>query len=450
MSAWPVLRESRTVSAGRNSGIVIHCGMKDTILSNIPVSVVFCYERAVDIDRLAEGLAMALDHIPSFGGRIRDTGGSLSIVCDDSGITMSTYTLDDTLPEVIGRFAVASSDFVDHANTPEINKGALPLLNVRVTELSDGGMVLGCSWHHTVGDMASFMLLMQAWSAFVEGTTPPEIELLTDPDVQLDAVLPPEDTERHRGFRLPDETEAAELDQAIMSALRANRVVQVYFTDAEVARMKDEVSAAAGRWLSTNDVLCGHLQSTIHALDEDVEARAMTLPVNVRKHIGLPDGVIGNLTSEIYLVNAPKGSADVIAADIRDAVNDFVGSQLNIRTDWAFIESIGRSRIRDCVPIGFNPMRKSFAVTNWSKFGVYDVAFDGVTPALFSPVTNLALPWVAWLVEGFGGRGTLFMIALPAKLATKLRGADGRAALHVYRDPDEELPELAQGIRKLA
>lgn len=445
-----MLRESRTVKAGRQSGTVIHCGMKDTVLSDVPVSVVFCYQRGVDIDRLADGLARALDHIPSFGGRIRDDGDTMTIACDDSGVAMSVYDFDDTLPEVIGRLTVASSDFVDHVDAPAATKGELPLLTVRVTALADGAMVLGCSWHHTVGDMASFMLLMQAWSAFVDGTTPPEVRLLTDPDAELDTVVPPEDSERHRGFRLPDETEAAQLNQALVSALRANRVVQAYFTDAEIARMKAEISAAAGRRLSTNDVLCGHIQSTIRALDEDVEARPMALPVNVRKHIGLPDSIVGNLTSEIYLTLAGKSPADVIAVDIREAVNDFVGSQLNIRTDWAFIESLGRAKARDCVPTGFNPMNKSFAITNWSRFGVYDITFDGMTPAVFSPVTNLALPWVAWLVEGFGGDGMLFMIALPAKLASKLRGADGRAALHAYREPDEELPALAMAVRKLA
>jgi hypothetical protein len=63
---------------------------------------------------------------------------------------------------------MASSDFVDHVAAPAARAGGLPLLTVRVTRLSDGGMVLGCSWHHAVGDMHSFMLLMRAWSAFVE------------------------------------------------------------------------------------------------------------------------------------------------------------------------------------------------------------------------------------------------------------------------------------------
>lgn len=449
MSAWPELRDSRMVRAGRVPGTVIRCGLTDILIADVPVSVVFCYEHAVDTDRLAAGLARALDHIPVFAGRIREDGDTMEIVCDDGGVAMTTYDVDDTLGEVIGRFGVASSDFVDHVDAPGTRLGELPLLTVRVTRLSDGGMVVGCSWQHAVGDMHSFMLLMRAWSAFVEGTEPPAAMIVDDPDTYLDGVLPAEDSGQP-GVRLPDAEEAAELTAQLAAALRANRVVQSYFTDAELTRMKTEITAAAGRRLSTNDVICGHLLSTIRVLDDDAEARAMAMPVNIRKHLNLPDAAVGNLVNEIYVSCAPKSTAEAIAADIRTAVNDFGGAKMSIRANRRLAESIGRSRLRDCFPIGFNPAQKTFAVTNWSRFGVYDVVFDGQAPALFSPVTNLALPWVAWLVEGFGGAGILFVVALPARLANRLRGADGRAALHRYRDPDEELPALAKAVRKLA
>jgi hypothetical protein len=449
VSAWPELRDSRTVTAGHAPGTVIHCGLMDVVMAELPVSVVFCYERAVDIDRLAEGLSRALGHIPVFAGRIRPVEGGLEIVCDDSGISMTTYDFDDTLAEVIGRFGMASSDFVDHVQAPAACKGELPLCTVRVTRLSDGGMVVGCSWHHAVGDMHSFMLLMRAWSAFVEGMPPPAAELITDPDTYLDAALPAADCGQP-GLRLPDEDEAAALMREITSALRANRVVQAFFTDAEIARMKAEITLAAGRRLSTNDVLCGHVLSTLRALDEDFEARSMAMPVNVRGRLDLPDSAVGNLVNEIYLTCAPKSTAEAIAIDVRAGVNSFLDDHLSIRANRAFLESIGPDRLRECFPLGFNPMRKTFAVTNWSRFGVYDIVFDGQAPALFSPVTNLALPWVGWFVEGFGGTGVLFVAALPARLANRVRGADGRAALHVYRDVDEELPPLAQAVRKLA
>lgn len=449
VSAWPELRDSRMVRAGHASGTVIHCGLMDVLMAELPVSVVFCYERAVDVDRLADGLARALAHIPVFGGRIRPVEGGLEIVCDDSGVSMTTYDVDDTLAEVIGRFGMASNDFVDHVQAPAACQGGLPLCTVRVTRLSEGGMVVGCSWHHAVGDMHSFMLLMRAWSAFVEGMPPPAAELITDPDTYLDAALPAEDCGQP-GLRLPPEDEAAALMKEITSALRANRVVQAYFTDAEIARMKTDIAALAGQRLSTNDVLCGHVLSTLRVLDEDFEARAMAMPVNVRGRLGLPDSAVGNLVNEIYLTCAPKSTAESIAIEVRAAVNNFTDDHLSIRANRAFIESIGMDRIRECFPIGFNPMVKTFAVTNWSRFGVYDVVFDGQGPALFSPVTNLALPWVGWLVEGFGGTGMLFVVALPARLANRLRGPEGRAALHIYRKPDEELPALAQAVRKLA
>lgn len=449
MSAWPELRDSRTVRAGRVTGTVITCGVMDTVMAELPVSVVFCYQRAVDVESLAAGLARALDHIPVFAGRIRPVGDALEIVCDDSGAELTVYEVDDTLGEVIGRFGVASSDFVNHVEAQAACQGGLPLFRVRVTLLSDGGMVVGCSWHHAVGDMHSYMLLMKAWSAFVAGIEPPAAELITDPDTFLDSVLPEADSGRP-GLRLPDEEEAAALMKEITSALRANRIVQAYFTDAEVARMKAEITAAAGRRLSTNDVLCGHVLNTIRMVDEDPEARAVGMPVNIRKHLGLSDAMIGNLANEIYLTCAPKSTADAIAVDVRNAVNNFRTEHLSIRSNGRFLATIGRARLRDSFPIAFNPMQKSFAVTNWCKFGVYDIRFGGEAPALFSPVTNLALPWVAWFVEGFGGRGVLFVVALPAKLANKVRGEQGRAMLHVYRDPDEELPPLALSVRKLA
>jgi hypothetical protein len=158
---------------------------------------------------------------------------------------------------------------------------------------------------------------------------------------------------------------------------------------------------------------------------------------------------LGNLVNEAFLSCAPKSTADRLAVDIRAAVNAYGPTSLNIRTNRALLASVGRAHLRECIPIGFDPAQRTFTVTNWSRFGVYDVVFDGQAPTFFSPATNLALPWVSWLVEGFHNSGYLFMVALPAKLANRLRSAEGRAALHAYRDPEEELPELVRSIKKM-
>jgi hypothetical protein len=319
---------------------------------------------------------------------------------------------------------------------------------VQLSRLAGGAAALGCSWHHAVGDMHSFMLLMRAWSAFVEGTPPPEVSIVEDPDAYLDKMLPPEDSGRP-AFRRPDAAEAAGLRREIEGALRLNRPVQIYFTAAEVDRMRQDFTAAAGRRLSTNDILCGHLASTVRGLDGDTADRRLTLPVNIRGRFDIPGTIVGNLLGELHLPCAGGAAPATIAADLRAAVEDFPRTQLGFRASWAFLEAIGRSRFDECFPAAFDPLTRSFMVTNWARFGVYDIAFGGHRPAFFSPTTALPLPWMCWVVEGFDGEGHLATVILPAALSTRLRGPAGTAALHRFREPGDALPALAGTVRKL-
>ena len=448
MTAWPQLRESRTVRAGRADGTVVRCGLMDTMLADLSVSVVYFFEQTLDEERLTAGLALALGRLPAFAGRLRTVDHRLEIVCDDSGVPVESYDVDETLPEAMGRVALASAQLVRPVDASGARAGGLPLLTVRVTRLADGGTALGCSWHHAVGDVQTFMLLMRTWSAAVEGLELPAARLVEDQDAYLDKVLPAEDCGRP-GFRLPGPEEAALLGREVANAARANRTVQVYFGDAEIERMRLAFSAEAGRRLSSNDALCAHVVSTVRELDDDREVRELTMPVNVRRPLGLPAALLGNLLSEIHLPCVPQDGPAALAVTIRTAVEDFTASHLNLRANLGFLEAIGRDRFAECVPLGFDPARRRFTFSNWSRFGAYTVSFAGARPVFFSPAANLPLPWVSWGVEGFDGTGFLFTVVLPARLAGRLRGADGRAALHRFRDPGDVLPPLAEAVRKV-
>lgn len=445
----PRLADARTVRAGQPSDLVVECGLLDVSLADLPTSVVFFYPHRLDVDRLADGLAVALARLPVFGGRLRTDGERLLIVCDDSGVPLDTYQVDEDLPAAITRMTLPESGFVDHVQAAQARRADLPLLTVRVSRLSDGGTAIGCSWHHAVGDMQSFLLLMHTWSAACRGLPPPEVALVADRDRQLLAVLPERDAGRP-SFRVPDAEQAELIRQEVAQAVRANRSVQIYFTENEISRLRDGLGERTGRQLSANDAVCGHLLSTIWQLAGSDRDYRLVMPVNVRRHLDLPTGLVGNLFSEIYLGFPADASAEHIAAAIRTAVDDFVRSHLSLRANHDYLAGIGRSRLAECVPIGLDPEHFTFTISNWSRFGVYDVEFDGRRPAFFSPAANLQLARVSWLVEGFDNTGLLCTISLPARLAAKVRGADGRAALHRYRRPDEELPELATAIRKLA
>jgi len=72
VSAWPELRETRTVRAGRSSGKIVKCGLMDTMLADIPVSVVFVYATAPTRTGWPR-LARALGPAAVFAGRLRET-----------------------------------------------------------------------------------------------------------------------------------------------------------------------------------------------------------------------------------------------------------------------------------------------------------------------------------------------------------------------------------------
>jgi hypothetical protein len=432
----------------RAPGTVIACALTDVMMADLAVSVVFFYDRALDSGALEAGLAAALDHLPPFAGRLRTTGDRLELVCDGSGAAWAEADLPLTLAEAMARVTLPTSGLVDHVDAPAARGGTTPLLNVRVSALADGGTALGISFHHAVGDMGTFMMLLRSWSALTAGTPPPQAIVVPDRGAYLDSVLPARDQGRP-GIRLMSDDEAADLRRDLESAMLSGRVVQIYFTDDEAAAMRDELSADAGQRLSITDVLTAFVVTTVRDLDADAESRNLAVAVDIRRRLDLPAEVIGNLTNELYLSCPPGGAPGPLAARLRAGIEDFTRSHLSIRSSHELLDTIGWSRLRDCVPVGFDLRNRTFSFSSWSLFGLYDTTFGGAPPVFFSPSPALLLPWTSWLVEGFGGHGHLYTVVLPARLAAKLRGADGRAALHRFRDADAGLPALAATARKV-
>jgi hypothetical protein len=441
----PALLAPRTVRAGVATGAVVRCTATDSLLAGMAMSTVFLYERAPDLARLEAGLAAALARVPVFAGRLRAGGdGALEIVCDDAGVAFTVVDVPETLPEALGRMTLPTAGYADPVDVGRDRPPDAPLLTVRASRLGDGGLALGCTWHHSVGDLQSLMLLLQSWSAAVEGRPGPEVQQVEDREGFLDAALPGDSG--RPGFRLPAAAEGEELTEALRAVARANRTVQVFFTAAEVDRMRAAYGAETGLRLSANDVLAGHIVGAVRRLDGDAEGRRLVMPVNVRRFLDLPASVLGNIVSEINL-GFPTGVRPAeLAGLVRGAVDGFVGSHLNVRANRTFLDGIGLDRLWDTMPVGFDPAGRAFSVTNWCRAGTYDITFGGPRPAYFGPQVSLPVPWASWVTEGFGGDGYLVTVVLPARLAPKLRTESG---LHAYREDGEVLPPLAAQVRKL-
>ncbi|MFE0460723.1 acyltransferase [Kitasatospora sp. NPDC058965] len=422
---------TRTVKAGRADGTIVRLALPDLMLADLAVSVVLCFPRALDPEPLATALARALERVPLFGGRLRTVPGGLELVCSDAGVPFGTAESPDTRAEVLPRLPRGGGGYTDPLPAAAARTEDLPLLSVRLTRLADGGSVLGCSWHHAVGDIASFTVLLRAWSAELEGTGAADPEpLVTDRTALLESVLPARDSGRP-GFRLPGPAEAALLAREVAQAPLANRTVQLHFTEDEVDRMR----AAFGPGISANDAICAQVLSTVRALDGHQDAQRLVVPVNLRRFLGLPPLLLGNLLGEICLDSPAGQSPAELAGELRAAVADFTRSQLSLRSSLDFLAGAGPERLADCVPLGFDPARRTFTLSSWCRSGVHGLTFQGQHPEFFGPAGNLPLPWVSWLVEGVGGHGYLLTAVLPARLAGRLRSPAGRAALHPHRDP---------------
>jgi Transferase family len=427
---------------------VVRCAWPDLLLADLSVSVVFCYDRPLDTRTLRSGFDEALVRVPVFAGRLRPAAGAgLEIVCDGGGAQLREFDSPLTLAEAIGRLGLPDSGLVDHVDGPAARAGRGPVTRVRINRLADGTTILGCSWHHAIGDMSSFTAFMRQWSASSAGAELEAPLLVEDRAAYLDALLPEKDGGR-TGFRVVDEEESAALRRVAESSGLANRIVQVYFGEAELARMRTAFEREAGRRLSTNDVATAHVVRTVRRVDGDTEERDLVVPVDLRRPLGVPESVIGNLLGEITL-RAGDTHAAHLAADLRAAVEEFADAHLKLRTSQTVLEELGPDGLSRCVPLGFNPAERTFTVSSWRGFGAYTACFDGASPVLMAPAISLPLPWVCWSVEGFDGSGILCTLAVPAAVATRLRSADGRALLHPARDPHDPLPALAAAVRRL-
>lgn len=118
----------------------------------------------------------------------------------------------------------------------------------------------------------------------------------------LDAVLPAQD-DRRPSYRLLAPDEAAGTFAELGRAMQNTEVVQLWFDEAEVLTMRQELGAAAGRPLSAHDALCGHLLSSLRSFDSGSGSRCLDFAVNLRSRVGMPSSLLGNM---ITIVEVPR------------------------------------------------------------------------------------------------------------------------------------------------
>jgi hypothetical protein len=390
--------------------IEIRCDAADAVVANLAVNIVFFFEQRLDVDALAVAFSRALVAFPLFAGRMVPNCGRMRIRCAAQGVPFTSVTSRCSLAGAIRSVAQDGGGWLlDPVNATLARWGRGPLCTVRITALADGGTAIGFSWHHVLGDMQSGISFMNAWAA-ATGEPVAQPLIAGDRAAYLDRRLPPGGATRP-GVRCLGLGETARGLSYLATHARRQRTLTIGFDDAEIARMREAYGSRIR--LSRNDAVCAHLAEALMRVDPGVDRRTLAIAVNARTRYGLDPTVVGNVITTLNIPIRRGESPGSIAGRIRDGVDHFADRHNDMRANQTFFDGLGPLRAGRCVSTSFEPSRWSVVISNWSGFGLYRIQFEGMSPCHVTPVVKVPVPGLGVLVDGVGGRGLVFQIALP-------------------------------------
>jgi NRPS condensation-like uncharacterized protein len=141
------------------------CSYPDWAMRDMAVSMGFCYPERLDSERLRETLAQVLSDFPDYAGRFRASRETLVIDHSHRGVVFEVAKSPKSFATLMEDASRQSSGSVlcPVMSARRAIQGKAPLFAARITETSDG-CVLGVTWHHSVGDLASPLEVLNAWA----------------------------------------------------------------------------------------------------------------------------------------------------------------------------------------------------------------------------------------------------------------------------------------------
>lgn len=430
------------VQANHFTPQTITCSITDQLL-NVPVPVCFFYKQSVNHQTLIESLQTVLTDFPIFAGVLKVLNGHLQIECNNQGIPFRVINDDSTLNQIIEDLPnLDNNRFIDTFEVKKIIVNQSPITTIRLTYFSCGGMALGICWHHAIGDMQTFMQLMQAWSNVFNNKEYALPLIVDDREAYLQAHLKPNQN-TISGVRYLSIGELLKLILYRPFAARTKTVLRFHFSEMELDNMKQMFSDINGESISKNAALCAHMMGLIYKLDSGKDERKLSIVVNYRAKEKLPDAISGNFVTCVNLLVNQQIHSFELAKKLKTAVNHFQELHMDFFPTKKCIENKGgRKKLNRFASIFFNPLEKTLMVTNWSKFDVFDILFGEAQPFYFTSLSNYPFSWLASITNSFSNNGLIYSIHLPNKLAKKLVQVQNLQEVHKYRDKEDIGAEL--------
>lgn len=421
----------------------IKCSYSDQTLQKVIPALAFFYTRSIDENLLRQSLEKLAKDFPVLKGHFVRESKQLFIDCrEERSVAFRTAQLPCSLLEQIeSPGADDNVHLVDPLSMRDTMSGKGPVMSVKVNYFTCGGMAIGFSINHAVFDMPSVALLLRAWVDLVNrGSFSPPLCVEDRESYILQYSTNPDATPGLRYLGLKD---ALGMLYYINVKARTKKTLKFYFSDAELAALKQDYLAHCSGPVTTNDAIAAHLFSVFAELDGDISVKTLSLAVNARTRMDIPPEYVGNLISPLDIPAPSPFDRYRFAADIRTALNEFGEKHLNFMANHILVDSHGGvANIDRFVLRALDPARGNILITNWNRTGLYETGFGEGRLFYFSPVGKVDLPWASALAEGFEGQGLIYNITLPLKFAEAAVQPEVMAQIHRYRENNDELPGL--------
>ena len=388
------------------------CTMMDNLVRLFTPNLVLSYDERLDPERLKRALVRVLADYSEYAGRLSRVDGDLSIEHGTGGAIFEIT--ESTLPNAAFQSRTNANSWKLACPTLSvvgILRGKTPLFAARVTQTPNGS-VLGVTWHHTVGDVYSTMLLVRAWALAYRDQPYEKPTEVSDRSAYLSERLPRSSGELTR-WRLLSWREVFGVLGYWLT--HPGRRVKLEFSWSEI----DAFRAAATRDnpVTAHDALCAHLVLMLRRLDSATRSH-LTVAVNYRKRAGLPAILLGNMTDMVSLtVNAGDDAAS-IASGLRLCINEFATGPLShhemLKLRAAHPGALQRLRYwNDYVP------GSTVAIT--SVLGLQDVVFQATAAACAEarPSTSDSRE-MNWIYESPDRTGLVVDMWLPSPVADRV------------------------------
>jgi hypothetical protein len=438
------LMQSLLIKAHQHSPKLIKCSIYDHFAARVPVSVAFFYPKHISQELIINTLKHVLNDFPIFAGILIEKEGQLYIDCNNQGVAFQTVHSEGSLFDELSRFQkLKSSKFVDIINPKVVLKKKKPLFTIKLNYYKDG-IVIGYCWHHSLGDMSTFMEFLKALSNSAKGTNYPSPLIVDDRESYLeDSINTPHRNDKSASGISLKLLSVLDILSFIKHLYAFKKNIYLYFTESEIENLKSTLSILSEKKLSRNDVLCAHLLNIIAQCRKDnAPIHQTSLIFNLRSRLGMPLNALGNLLNSVSIKYCKTLSIDALASTIHLAVKNFMPENPKAVLDF-ISKNGGIENVSRIIPQEFLPKNKNLVISNWSNFDVYSIDFGIAKPYLFLPVGEAPCPWVSCIVEGFENKGLLVALALPYGIAKRFTASTMLEKLHAYRASAISTEELS-------